>query len=110
MISKPTYLTALLWIAFLWIAFLWIAFLWTLALSPATAVEPLDPAEIEAFADAHFQPALEASGIPGVSLAIVQDGETVLLKGYGVADVGTGAAVDPAHMLFQLGSITKPLT
>ncbi len=85
------------------------ALLWTLAPGPATALEPLDPADVEAFADAHFQPALEASGIPGATLAIVQDGEAVLLKGYGVADVETGAAVDPAGTLFRLGSITKPL-
>lgn len=76
----------------------------------ALALEPLDPTEVEVFADHHFQTTMEASGIPGVVVAIVQDGEAVLLKGYGTSDVGAGTPIDPQSTLFRLGSITKPLT
>jgi CubicO group peptidase (beta-lactamase class C family) len=69
-----------------------------------------DPAEIAAFTDAHFESAMAASGFPGAVVAVVHDGETVLLEGYGTADVGTGAPIDPERTLFRLGSITKPMT
>ena len=38
---------------------------------------------------------MEAYDIPGVGLAIVEDGEISYVKGYGVRDVATGAAVTP---------------
>lgn len=75
----------------------------------ALRAEGLDPAEVEAFADAHFEEAMAASGIPGAVVAVVRDGETVLLKGYGTSDVESGAPVDPERTLYRLGSITKPL-
>jgi CubicO group peptidase (beta-lactamase class C family) len=48
-------------------------------------------------------------GIPGVAVAIVQDGKVVLSKGYGVREVGKKPAVDP-RTLFMIGSNTKALT
>ncbi len=46
--------------------------------------------------------------IPGVSLAVVKDGELRWTKGYGIANTETGTAVTP-ETLFQAGSISKPL-
>ncbi len=47
--------------------------------------------------------------IPGVSVAIVKDGKTVFIKGYGVREVGKPEKVD-ANTLFMIGSNTKAFT
>ncbi len=46
--------------------------------------------------------------VPGVSVAVIKDFEIQWAKGYGVADVETGARVD-ADTLFQAASISKPV-
>ena len=47
--------------------------------------------------------------VPGVSVAVIRDFEVHWAKGYGVADVESGARVD-ADALFQAASISKPVT
>lgn len=47
-------------------------------------------------------------GVPGVSIAVIQDFEIHWAKGYGIADVETGATVNP-ETLFQAASISKPV-
>lgn len=47
-------------------------------------------------------------GVPGVSIAVIQDFEIHWAKGYGIADVETGAMVNP-ETLFQAASISKPV-
>lgn len=44
--------------------------------------------------------------VPGLAVAIVQDGEVVLEKGYGVRELGGSEPVD-AHTLFAIASNTK---
>ncbi|MEM7414900.1 MAG: serine hydrolase [Gemmatimonadota bacterium] len=51
---------------------------------------------------------MESLNVPGVSIAVIQDFEIHWAKGYGIADVETGAAVD-AETLFQAASISKPV-
>jgi len=46
--------------------------------------------------------------VPGVSIAIVENGKIKWAKGYGDANTETGTKVD-ANTLFQAGSISKPL-
>ena len=46
--------------------------------------------------------------VPGVSIAIVQDGQIKWAKGYGLANTKTGTVVDE-NTLFQAGSISKPI-
>ena len=68
----------------------------------------LDPARLEklvAFAEA----ARKQTNVPGVALAVVQDGKIVLEKGLGVRELGTNEPVTPSTM-FMIGSMTKPLT
>ncbi len=48
-------------------------------------------------------------GVPGVTIAVIRDFEVHWAKGYGVADVETGAPVDTETM-FQAASISKPVT
>lgn len=47
--------------------------------------------------------------VPGVSVAVILNGEVHWAKGYGVADVETGARVD-VNTAFQAASISKPIT
>ena len=74
----------------------------------ATAADP-PPEALEALIDSVVRTQLEAAGIPGATVAVVRDGETVLARGYGVADVETGRAAD-AGTLFRIGSIGKLVT
>ena len=46
--------------------------------------------------------------VPGVSVAVVRDHQIHWAKGYGIADVATGAPVDTGTM-FQAASISKPV-
>nr|WP_298923384.1 serine hydrolase domain-containing protein [uncultured Allomuricauda sp.] len=46
--------------------------------------------------------------VPGVSIAIVENGQLKWAKGYGYANTETGTKVD-ANTLFQAASISKPL-
>ncbi|QTD42948.1 serine hydrolase [Sporosarcina sp. Te-1] len=48
--------------------------------------------------------------IPGVAIAIVQDGEVILLKGYGQSDIEKNIPVDPAKTIFEAASVSKVYT
>jgi len=47
---------------------------------------------------------------PGLSVAVVRDGELVYLRGFGDADVEAGRRVDPAETYFYIASSTKSFT
>ena len=51
---------------------------------------------------------MDELGVPGISVAAIQDFDVHWAKGYGVADVETGAPVD-TETLFQAASISKPV-
>jgi CubicO group peptidase (beta-lactamase class C family) len=70
--------------------------------SPALAAPPKD-------IDAFVARAMKTFGPPGLSLAIVEDGKTVLAKGYGVRRMGTNDIADE-HTAFPIGSETKAFT
>ncbi len=53
--------------------------------------------------------AMQQLRIPGVAVAIVQNGETVYAEGFGVRRAGSNDPVTPATR-FMIGSSTKPLT
>jgi CubicO group peptidase (beta-lactamase class C family) len=54
------------------------------------------------------QQALEKTGVPGMAIGVVYQDQVVYLKGFGVRQVGTAAAVDP-DTVFQLASVSKPM-
>lgn len=58
---------------------------------------------------AYVDDALERWHIPGAAIVIVQNGETVLVEGFGVTEAGTGRAVT-ADTQFVLGSASKPIS
>lgn len=52
---------------------------------------------------------MDASNLPGVAVAVVQNGEVTKLSGYGIANLEWNARVDP-DTRFQLASATKIFT
>jgi CubicO group peptidase (beta-lactamase class C family) len=80
--------------------------------APAASVTPaplpqMDPAEVEPFFDGLLAAQMEIHRIPGAVVAVVQNGEVILAKGYGYADLESRTLVTPDHTLFRPGSITK---
>lgn len=59
--------------------------------------------------DAYVARAMSAFGAPGLSLAIVENGRTVVARGYGVRNIMTKAPVD-GHTAFPIGSESKAFT
>jgi len=68
----------------------------------------LDPARIAALTK-FVEAGQRATGVPGVSVGIVQDGKVVFAGGFGVRELGGKARVD-ADSLYMIASNTKGLT
>ena len=56
--------------------------------------------------DTDVTSAMERSGVPGLAVAVVHDGEVVFAQGYGVRELGRPERVD-ADTVFQLASVSK---
>lgn len=74
------------------------------------AGQPIATAELEAFVDGVVKTAMARDHIAGVTVSIVQNGQIVLKKGYGYADLAKARRVDPDQTLFRIGSISKTFT
>src|SRR5260221_6570109 len=59
--------------------------------------------------DSYVARAMKTFGVPGLSVAIVKDGEVVVAKGYGVRKMGEAVAVDE-NTHFWVGSETQAVT
>jgi beta-lactamase class C len=66
-------------------------------------------AEVLAQFEAEFREAMRAFGIPGAAVAIVEGGEPVYARGFGVRDMDSGEPVT-TDTLFRVGSVTKSMT
>jgi CubicO group peptidase (beta-lactamase class C family) len=75
----------------------------------ATCAQVQTPAFIRDSLDAYVNRALRQWQIPGAAVGIVKDGQVVLLRGYGVRELGAPDKVDE-HTLFMIGSNTKAFT
>jgi len=75
-----------------------------------SAVEKPDPRAIELWADKLFAQSLTEKRMSGAVLTVVQDGEIVVSKGYGYADLHKGTPVNPDTTRFRIGSTTKTFT
>lgn len=76
----------------------------------AVGVAPLLRPELEAFVDGVVQRAMSRDHIAGVTISVVQNGQVVLKKGYGFANLGQRRPVDPDKTLFRIASISKTFT
>ncbi len=83
---------------------LYISFLLWFVLVAAAVAQP----SVDAF-DRYAEAARTTWNVPGMSIAVVQDGKVLLAKGYGVRELGKETPVD-ADTLFGAMSTTKAMT
>lgn len=72
----------------------------------ALAIEGENVARALAALDGIARAAMRETGVPGMAVAVVHDGETVYERGFGVREVGRDEPVD-AETVFQLASLSK---
>ena len=84
---------------------------------PAAGASPPTPrplvsnrAELEAFMDGVMAAQIETHHLAGAAVAVVGNGQILLAKGYGFADIAKAKRVDPARTLFRIGSVSKLFT
>lgn len=83
------------------------------ATPPANAtpgVTPLQAPLLESYVDGVMAAAMAQQHVAGAAVVVVQNGQVVLKKGYGVDRLSPRRAVDPDRTLFRLGSISKTFT
>jgi len=66
--------------------------------------------DAQAWLDGFMPYALAAGDIAGAVVVVVKDGQVLLQKGYGYADLAKGRPVDPDDTLFRPGSVSKLFT
>jgi CubicO group peptidase (beta-lactamase class C family) len=79
--------------------------------SPAVMMARIENAQVpnrQGLDGSTLRQVMERFHVPGVSVAVIKDFAIHWAKGYGVADVETGAAVEN-NTLFQAASISKPV-
>ncbi len=93
-----------------------------LALAMATPLAAQEPAptgagapqlskqDVDAWLDGLVPYALASGDMAGAVVTVVADGAVVTNRGFGLADMTSGAPVDPASTLFRMGSISKLMT
>ncbi|MET0535429.1 MAG: serine hydrolase domain-containing protein [Steroidobacter sp.] len=74
-----------------------------------TAVESAQSPDRGGYDSRTLAQIMELARVPGASVAVIKDFKIHWAKGYGVADVESGAKVD-TETLFQAASISKPVT
>lgn len=77
---------------------------------PASGPGVIDRADLESWLDGFMPYALAQGDLAGAVVTVVADGEILLSKGYGYADLETRTPVDPDATLFRPGSISKLVT
>jgi len=81
-----------------------------IALPAPSAATPLPAPQLEAFVDGVVRRAMSRDHIAGVTISVVQNGQVVMKKGYGFANLGQRKPVDPDKTLFRVASISKTFT
>jgi serine beta-lactamase-like protein LACTB len=106
---KPTSIVRLLKTA--WTAHLFAVVLLVFSLSsePLHAQTKSFPSDKRAQIEKAASSFMAANSVPGISAAVVQDGELVWSEGFGMADLENFVPAT-SFTLFRLGSISKPIT
>jgi CubicO group peptidase (beta-lactamase class C family) len=76
----------------------------------APAPHVLEHNDLEAFFDGVIPLQLERSDVAGASVLLMKDGQVLLQKGYGYADLSKKLPVNPETTIFRLASISKLFT
>lgn len=100
--SHPFRATVLAWLALL------LAVFSLRAPSAQAAASKTSNDDLARYADQLFSQTYPADE-PGAAVLVMKDGQVVLRKGYGMADLELGVPIQP-DQVFEIGSITKQLT
>ncbi|MEM8524379.1 MAG: serine hydrolase domain-containing protein [Bacteroidota bacterium] len=84
-----------------------LSFIFLLFVLPLFAQPQLSPIEQ---ANRIAQKTFEDQNFPGMAVAVWKDGQLLMSKGYGFANIKQKEAVNPAQSKFRIGSVSKPLT
>jgi CubicO group peptidase (beta-lactamase class C family) len=76
--------------------------------APPAALSAALPAQMDDI-DAYVAAVQKRFDVPGIAIAVIQDGRVVFEKGYGVRKLGDATPVD-AHTMFAIASNTKAFT
>ncbi len=82
---------------------------WAASLSAIAAAQAPGAVERLGELEDRLEAARVQAHVPGMSIAIVQDGKVVLARGFGFADVAAERAADAATV-YAIGSTTKAFT
>lgn len=77
---------------------------------PSTPQSAIDVSELESMLDRFLDQKMEEMQVPGAAVSVVKDGEILLAKGYGLADIENEVPVDPATTRFYIASVSKLFT
>src|SRR5690554_1648876 len=77
---------------------------------PTSGPPVLERADLEAWLDGFLPHALDTGDIAGAVVVVVKDGQVLLQKGYGYANLAERTPVDPEATLFRPGSVSKLFT
>jgi CubicO group peptidase (beta-lactamase class C family) len=82
----------------------------TAGASASSADRPLTAEDVEPWLDGFMPSALHRADIAGAVVTVVKDGQVVVARGYGWADIAHRNRVDPKLTLFRPGSVSKLVT
>jgi CubicO group peptidase (beta-lactamase class C family) len=74
------------------------------------AAANMDRERLNTLLDPVFASGMKKENIPGAAFVLVKNGDVIMAKGYGVADVASGRRVEPETTIFPIASITKIFT
>ncbi len=60
-------------------------------------------------ADAILTALVNEHKVPGISITVLEQGEVLLQKGYGYADLDQRTRIDPTKTIFRIASVSKPI-
>ncbi len=78
--------------------------------APLPKVQPLNGLVGWQKADALFHNLVAEKKVPGLAVSILEDGQTILEKGYGFANLEKRKKVHPKRTVFRIASISKCIT
>ena len=67
----------------------------------------IDPTELASFLDEFFARQMIELHVPGAIVVFVQEGQVLVSRGYGLADVEKQVPVSPEETVFRIGSVSK---
>src|SRR5271156_5096074 len=76
----------------------------------AQGAHALEASDLQPFFDGMVPLQMERSDVAGATVLVMQNGQVLLQKGYGYADLKSKKPVDPANTIFRLASISKLFT